>query len=188
MTDEDEDGSGGDKVAAQLAEEKDKLTAELEDARSRLESKDEKLEQLEAQVAAKEAEEREALLAEIREAATEDFVEEHVDEDMGLPEIKALHTGLNAGPVEDDGDPEQEAGAERQTQAERGKGRQTVTSPTGEQVDLRAYNALREVYGLSPVEDGSDLHPDLHSAFHRAKQNRRGQARIVLPPNNGGGN
>lgn len=162
-----------------LREEREQLEAELEEARSQLESKDEREDELENELEAKTAKQRELLRERLEELKGEDYVEDALGED---PSLERLETAVDLVEAEhdtsegEDADPED---AERQTDAQRTSS-ETLIAANGEKVPVDAYNALRETFGLDPIEPGErDPHPQLASVFKRAKRHPRGEAKHI---------
>jgi uncharacterized Zn finger protein (UPF0148 family) len=174
-----ESDSDGDQDLHELREQMEDVQTELADLQSRDEADhSERIQELEHQLEAYRERERERLTTQLKDAVGEDWQDEF-SEEPSLNELRGAARAAThfqaAAAAGADSDPE----PSRKTQG----GRTThtaFTTPSGHKVDLQAYNRVRSMFGLDPVNpDDGTANPTLNDAFRRAKRDPRGQARIV---------
>ncbi len=177
MTKNDENPTDSSGTTAEdleaLRKEKAELEKKLDEVMSREESTKEELKTAQEELQAKRDEERTELQAALKSALGEDAMSEF--EEAELSELRAAHRALkHTKPKRDKTSSASTVG--RKTQSTRQTPQGVAHTPYGA-VNLEAYNALREVYGLEPVTDAADANPGLPRVFKSAKADKRGVAR-----------
>lgn len=199
MTDEDPDtseGSGGptSEDYENLQEQFEDLKEEVSEMQSR-ETPDEEPSNennLDTELEAEKERIREGFRSQIEAEKGEGFVEDRLGEDPSLEQLSTAHQLVQAeAGTEEEPDEEPEnteaSSPERKTNAQRGPGQDTIVTRSGEEMNLEAYNAVRERFGFDPVEDPTDLNPNLPSAFKRAAEEPDGEASLFYHMGRGGG-